>query len=149
MEKTIRLAEGKDLDKIQAFLGDLDKSGIEKGVEYYLIVEDNKGEIIGTSGIQTFEKIGLLRSLVLTNASAEEILYLLQQTIQLAKDKELERLYCMINNKNAIQLFTLLGFKEIVKAELPVVLKTSDVVKNISTVNNPIFMYYSIGNVDN
>ncbi|MGP7817032.1 GNAT family N-acetyltransferase [Niallia sp. 01092] len=150
MQKTIRQAQPNDLNKIRSFLQKtaIDRSGMEKWLEYYLLVEDVNGKIVGTIGIQPFKKLGLLRSLVLSNASAEEILYLLQQTIKMAKDKELETLYCMLNNKQAIQLFSLLGFNRIEKTALPHVLKKSNTVNNLSTVNNLEFMCYSLKNVD-
>ncbi|WP_445488889.1 GNAT family N-acetyltransferase [Niallia sp. 03133] len=150
MQKTIRQAQAKDLDQIQSFLRktELEMNELKKWLEYYLLVEDASGKLIGTIGIHPFDKIGLLRSLVLSNANAEEILYLLQQTIKMAKDKNLESLYCMINNQNAAQLFSLLGFDRIEKTELPKVLKTSNAVAKISTVNNLEFMYYSIRSVD-
>lgn len=150
MQKTIRQAQPNDLNKIQSFLQKtaIEMCGMEKLLEYYLLVEDVNGKIVGTIGIQPFEKLGLLRSLVLSNARAEEILYLLQQTIKLAKDKELEALYCMLNNKHAIQLFSLLGFKRLEKIALPNVLKKSNTVNNLSTVNNLEFMCYSLKNVD-
>lgn len=150
MQKSVRQAMQEDLEKIQTFLAKtaVDTEDIEKWLNYYLLVEDRNGDLIGTIGIEPFEKVGLLRSLVIANATAEDILYLLQQTIQLAKERQLESLYCMINNKSAIHLFSLLGFRTIRKEKMPEEIKTSKSVANIWTVNNLQYMYYHIENVN-
>lgn len=150
MQKLVRQATQKDLEKIKSFLSKtaVNTEDIEKWLNYYLLVEDKDGDLIGMIGIEPFEKVGLLRSLVIANATAEDILYLLQQTIQLAKDRQLESLYCMINNKSAIHLFSLLGFQTIRKEKMPEEIKKSKSVTNISTVNNLQYMYYHIGDVN-
>jgi len=150
MQKSVRQAAQGDLEKIKSFLSKtaVDTKDMEKWLSYYLLVEDKAGELIGTIGIEPFERVGLLRSLVISNATAEDILYLLQQTIQLAKERQLESLYCMINNKSAIHLFSLLGFQPIRKENMPEEIKKSKAVLNISTVNNLQYMHYYLGNVN-
>ena len=152
MEHTIRKANREDINKLQEFMGktEVRLHDLESWVDFCLVAEDaESGMLKGTIGIQPFMDSGLLRALVLKEGSAEEILFLLQQAIKLAKEKNLGMLYCVVNNKNASNLFYLLGFKEINVEDLPVDVRDSSTVKAAKAVNNSKIMYYSINHVDN
>lgn len=152
MERIIRQANIHDLNAITSFLTKtkLEVEGIENWLGNYLLVQDVNKEIIqGTVGIQPFGAIGLLRSFVLEQANGQDILFLVQQIIILAKEKEFESLYCMLQNKNAIQLFELLGFQPIEIQEVPTIIRKSNGVKKLETVNNLEFMHLPLKNVDN
>lgn len=152
MSYSIRQAKQEDVERIQVLLtkAGLDVEGMETSIDYFLVMEEELGgELTGVIGIEPIGHLGLLRSMVLQNAGAEEILFLLQQVIKLAKNKELNELYGMVNSKNAIQLFQLLGFKELERYNIPSVIEESKVVRNQAPVHNPVFMQYSLKNVDN
>ncbi|KAB7671840.1 hypothetical protein [Bacillus sp. B1-b2] len=151
MTYIIRQAQQVDLERIQSLLtkAGLDVEGIESFIDYFLLMEDEvRDDLEGVVGIEPIENVGLLRSMVLQNAGAEEILFLLQQVIKLAKTKELKELYGMVNSQNAIQLFQLLGFKEIDSNNIPRMVGESKAVRKQIPVNNPIFLQYSLENVD-
>ena len=151
MTYIIRQAEIVDLEKLSSFLSKagLETEGMQQSLDFFLLMEDEYSmELKGVVGIEPLEKIGLLRSMVLSQAKAEEILFLLQQVIKLAKAKEMDQLYCMVNNKNAIQMFHLLGFEEVKEEKIPRSLLESNAVKKLVPVNNPEFMCVSIKNVD-
>lgn len=152
MEHIVRTATNGDIEGLKSFLGrtEVELQDLENWMDFCLVAEDtNSGELMGTIGIQPFADTGLLRALVLKNGSAEDILYMLQQAIRLAKEQKLGMLYCVVNNKNARNLFYLLGFKEINVEDLPVDVRQSSTVKTAEVVNNSKIMYYSINNVDN
>ncbi|MDL0437415.1 MULTISPECIES: hypothetical protein [unclassified Niallia] len=152
MEHIVRKANREDLESLKDFMGttEVKLHDLESWIDFCLLASDaESGMLKGTIGIQPFADSGLLRALVLKEGSAEEILFLLQQAIKLAKEKNLGMLYCVVNNKNASNLFYLLGFKEINVEDLPVDVRESSTVNAMKVVNNSKIMYYSISNVDN
>ncbi|WP_370296511.1 GNAT family N-acetyltransferase [Rossellomorea marisflavi] len=115
MSKTIRQAVIADALPIIAFLkqADLSTEGVYGSIDRFLVVENEEGDIIGTLGIETRGKVGLLRSLVVTPSfSTEELFALFQESLKLAKDKEIERLYLITNRQASLRFFHLLGFSE-------------------------------------
>ena len=146
----IRQAETGDLETISAFLRKADATveGLEEWIDYFLLMETEIQELVGTIGIQPFEKAGLFRYMVLSKGAPEDILFLIQQALKLAKEKEMEAVYCMITNHHSIQLFRLLGFQEINKEDVPEVIKKSNGVKSVYTVDKSSFMYIPMNIVD-
>ncbi|HWJ80356.1 MAG TPA: hypothetical protein VNR61_20015 [Niallia sp.] len=151
MSLVIRPMEMIDLERAKVFLSraGLETEGIDESWNYFLLMEDKDlQELKGTVGIEPLGQIGLLRSMVLSQGRAEDILFLLQQVISLAKKKEMAELYCMVNNKNAVRLFHLLGFKEVKGEDIPTEVKESNYVKKLVPVNNLEFMRFVIEKVD-
>ncbi|MCB5236268.1 GNAT family N-acetyltransferase [Niallia circulans] len=147
----IRQAQTEDVEKINEFLtkAEVTVEGIEAWLNYFLLMEaDEDKNLIGTIGIEPFGKIGLLRSMVLSRGTVEDILFLIQQALKLAKDKDVDAIYCRVHNQHSIQLFQLLGFQEIEEVDIPEVLKESNVVKSVYTVDKSHFMYISMNIVD-
>jgi len=151
MSLVIRPMEMIDLERAKVFLSraGLETEGIDESWNYFLLMEDKDlQELKGTVGIEPLGQIGLLRSMVLSQGRAEDILFLLQQVISLAKKKEMAELYCMVNNKNAVRLIHLLGFKEVKGEDIPTEVKESNYVKKLVPVNNLEFMRFVIEKVD-
>lgn len=147
----IRQAETGDLEKIASFLNKAKVSvdGLEEWLEYFLLMEtENDQALIGTIGIEPFGKVGLLRSMVLSNGTVEDILFLIQQALKLAKEKDIDAIYCSVNNQHSIQFFQLLGFQKMDVDEIPQVLKESNAVKSVFTVDKSYFMYIPMNIVD-
>ncbi|WP_456277432.1 GNAT family N-acetyltransferase [Bacillus sp. AK128] len=118
----IRTAEPKDLGEMMSFLGQAQVStkGLAEQIDHFIVMEDLDGNLLGTLGIQRVEQEGLLRSLVISpKAEQTTILDMFQQILKLAKEKELKRLYLATNKIVSIEFFTLLGFKQKDKLELP------------------------------
>lgn len=142
MLKVIRQATSEDIHEVVAFLmkAGLSTEGIKHSIDCFLVVEDSENRLIGTLGIEVQEKIGLLRSLVVTSSfESEELFALFQEILKLAKEKELTRLYLISNRKASLAFFDLLGFKQETE---PVVdeLKHFIHAKKLSTVDNCITM---------
>ncbi|WP_400244042.1 GNAT family N-acetyltransferase [Niallia sp. JL1B1071] len=140
----IRQAETADVEKIADFLNkaEVTVEGLEEWLDYFLLMETEADQtLIGTIGIEPFEKVGLLRSMVLSKGTVEDILFLIQQALKLAKEKDMDAIYCGVNNHHSIQLFQLLGFQKIDMDDIPQVLKESNAVKSVFAVDKSHFMY--------
>ncbi|MBS4190078.1 hypothetical protein KHA94_07655 [Bacillus sp. FJAT-49705] len=146
MEAIIKCAGSEDLSRLELFLqkANLSTEGIQKSIDYFLIMENKMTEMKATIGIEPIGKIGLLRSLAITKGSSEKELFLLfEQILKLAKDKQLETLYLASNKKNSLEFFRLLGFVQ-ETSDLPAALHESEHVKHILTVDNSYFLKLSI-----
>jgi amino-acid N-acetyltransferase len=147
----IRQGETGDVEKIASFLNKagVTVEGLAEWLEYFLLMETEADQtLIGTIGIEPFGKVGLLRSMVLSNGTVEDILFLIQQALKLAKEKDMDAIYCSVNNQHSIQLFQLLGFQKIDGDEIPEVVKESNAVKSVFTVDKSHFMYIPMNIVD-
>ncbi|MER2058631.1 MAG: hypothetical protein ABTA16_07400 [Niallia sp.] len=147
----IRQGETGDVEKIASFLNKagVTVEGLAEWLEYFLLMEKVADQaLIGTIGIEPFGKVGLLRSMVLSDGTVEDILFLIQQALKLAKEKDMDAIYCSVNNQHSIQLFQLLGFQKIDVDEIPQILKESNAVKSVFTVDNSHFMYIPMNIVD-
>ena len=123
--------------------------GLEEWLDHFLLMESEAdGMLIGTIGMEPFGKVGLLRSMVLSEGTVEDILFLIQQALKLATEKDMDAVYCSVNNQHSIQLFQLLGFQRIDMDNMPQELKESNAVKSIFTVNKSHFMYIPMNIVD-
>lgn len=143
MEALVRCARMKDKDKLVAFLekANLGTEGVEAAIDYFLILEDEDERIQATIGIEPLGAYGLLRSLAMTQKLSEnDLLFLFEQMLKLAREKKFESLYLATNKRSALSLFSVLGFNREDKENLPKGLFASEHVKHIMNVDNSLFM---------
>ncbi|CAM3603695.1 GNAT family N-acetyltransferase [Cytobacillus oceanisediminis] len=143
----VRCAQLEDADRLTAFLeaANLSTDGIKDAIEYFLIMENESGDIKATLGIEPHGEVGLLRSLVMSASASEKDLFVLfEQILILARDRNLHSLYLASNKRNSLDFFRLLGFKQEETKQLPEVLFESDHVKHILTVDNSFFLKLSM-----
>lgn len=147
MQAQIRSAARKDLQRLKQFLvrAGLSIGGLsEETIEYFLMMEDEEGNLYGTLGIEKFGEKGLLRSLVITSGKVEEdLLLLFQQAFQYAREKQITQLFLATNKQNAIPFFQVMGFRVIDQRELPKDLVDSPHILSILTVDNSVFLKFS------
>lgn len=144
---TVRFANKQDIDKIIAYLkrANLGTEGVDQAIDYFLVMENEFGELAGTLGVEPVGDIGLLRSLAVSAALDEtDILLLFNKMLFHAKDKNLAKLYLATNNSGSQAFFELIGFKRIEKGHLPQQLLEISHVKTIFTVDNSLFMELSL-----
>ncbi|HJV16051.1 MAG TPA: GNAT family N-acetyltransferase [Bacillales bacterium] len=150
MEAVIRRASQNDLFILKEFLtkANLGTNGLtEEMVEYFLLLEDDEGELVGTLGIEPIDERGLLRSLAVASGQAEKDIWLLiEQALQLAKDRGIKELFLATNKTGALPLFELLGFQKVPEKALPQELFQSEHVRHILNVDNSLFLKYAIAN---
>lgn len=143
METIVRNAMVEDKERLILFLeaADLGTIGVEEGIDYFLLVENEAGAIQATIGIEPLGDVGLLRSLAMTEGMTEnDLLLIFEQMLALAREKQLRSLYLATNKPISIPFFAMLGFAKVDKEKLPEQLYQSGHVKNILIVDNSLFM---------
>jgi len=148
MQAHIRCANKEDLGTLREFLkkANLGVDGLtEESVEYFLMLEDEDGAIKGTLGMEVFKDCGLLRSLVVSPGQAEkDIVLLITQMMQLAKEKGMRSLFLATNKGVALPFFELLGFEMVDKDLLPAELYSLEHIRHVFNVDNSLFLKFSL-----
>ncbi len=148
MQAVIRCATKDDLNTLREFLtrANLGSDGLtEETVEYFLLLEDEDGAIKGTLGMEAFAECGLLRSLVVSPGQAEkDIVLLITQMMQLAKEKGMRSLFLATNKGVALPFFELLGFKMVGRDQLPVEFYSLEHILHVFNVDNSLFLKFSL-----
>jgi N-acetylglutamate synthase-like GNAT family acetyltransferase len=148
MQALIRCANKEDLGTLREFLkkANLGSDGLtEETVEYFLMLEDEDGGIKGTLGMEVFKDCGLLRSLVVSPGQAEkDIVLLITQMMQLAKEKGMRNLFLATNKGVALPFFELLGFEKVDRDLLPAELYSLDHIRHVFNVDNSLFLKFSL-----
>lgn len=148
VEMIVRCAQAGDKEKLISFLekANLGTAGVEESIDYFLLLEDEKGQVQATLGIEPLGEHGLLRSLAVTPKTGEnELLFIFEEMFKLAREKELKSLFLATNKHTSLSFFTVLGFEKEEKENLPQVLFNSDHVKHILNVDNSVFMVLKLG----
>ena len=148
MRALIRRANKQDLDGLREFLSraKLGTDGLtEETVDYFLLLENEYGTIIGSLGMEAFTEFGLLRSLVVSPGQAEkEIFILFDQMMQLAKEKGMKGLFLATNKSVALPFFEIMGFQRIDRAEIPSEFYQSKHIRHVLNVDNSLFLKFSL-----
>ncbi|SDN02002.1 GNAT family N-acetyltransferase [Bacillus sp. OK048] len=148
MQAVIRCANKDDLGALREFLtrANLGSDGLtEETVEYFLVLEDEDGAIKGTLGMEAFTECGLLRSLVVSPGQAEkDIVLLITQMMQVAKEKGMRSLFLATNKEVALPFFELLGFKKVGRDQLPVEFYSLEHILQVFNVDNSLFLKFSL-----
>ena len=148
MLEHIRIANENDINRLKDFLGqaNVNSDGVDLIVDNFILMEDLEQKLIATIGIERVNSDGLLRSLVISpKLEQSQILALFKGILALAKQKELKNLYLATNKQASVEFFTMLGFGQIGKDELPDHLKVSQHLQHVlGDVDNSIFMRSSL-----
>jgi N-acetylglutamate synthase-like GNAT family acetyltransferase len=141
-------ARKQDLERVQAFLSkaQLGTDGLtEETVDYFLLLEDEEGNIRGSLGMEAYKENGLLRSLVVSPGQAEkEIFVLFNQMLKLAQEKGITNLFLATNKSVALPFFEVLGFSRMERENLPKEFYGSEHIRHILNVDNSIFLKFSL-----
>lgn len=141
--QVIRVATHKDVEKVKSFLNEVGISteGVEKLIEYFIVIEDIDGNLKATLGIEPLNNIGILRSMVIHPAIKEEDLFtIFQHVYKLASNKKLSTLYLTTNKEKSIPLFRMAGFEKIERTHLPKEFGNSRYGKHLLSYQQAIFM---------
>ncbi|MGV3463816.1 MAG: GNAT family N-acetyltransferase [Heyndrickxia sp.] len=147
MVEMIRQAEVLDVDKIVAFLTDakLNCDGIQEMIDYFVLSEDEEGNITSVLGIEPVDSIGVLRSLAVRSTVKEDgLIQLFQHVYNLAKSKKLSTLMLITNKEAFIPLLQFMGFERITNESAPKELQYSPHVKQVGILDGVIFMKRAI-----
>jgi N-acetylglutamate synthase-like GNAT family acetyltransferase len=133
--KTLRSATKEDHWALQVFLrqANISTIGLEEKIENFIILEEENEGICGTIGIERFERVGLLRSLVIGPSVKQlQLLQMFEHTQLHARKQELEKLYLVTNKIDYIQFFELLNFHPQDIHNAPKTLSNSEYFKEIT-----------------
>lgn len=143
MQPNIRFANEQDLEKVTAYLkrANLATEGIAESIDYFLIMEDARRDILATLGIEHSGEAGLLRSLAMSAKLTEaDILLLFNKMFMLAREKSLSTVYLATNKPETVSFFQVLGFRLLESKTVPEPLARLKHAKHIFTVDNSLFM---------
>lgn len=118
----LKIAEGKDLEKLTAFVekAGISSEGFESLIDYFVIMENGDHEVVACIGVEPMNENGLLRSLVVSDKLKQAHILTLFQSIQtLAEQKGMKHLFLVTNKEASVQFLSLLGFEEIENASIP------------------------------
>ncbi|QQZ09223.1 GNAT family N-acetyltransferase [Heyndrickxia vini] len=141
--QVIRVGTHKDVEKVKSFLTKVGISteGVERIIEYFVVIEDIDGGLIATLGIEPLDNIGILRSMVIHPSIKEEDLFtIFQHVYNLASNKKLSTLYLTTNKEKSLPLFRMAGFERIEKTHLPKEFEHSLYGKHLLSHQQAIFM---------
>ncbi|WP_163099552.1 GNAT family N-acetyltransferase [Peribacillus alkalitolerans] len=107
----------------------------------YFLLEDVEKKIIATIGIERFGEIGLLRSFVFSPGfTPNKIPAFLQQTLLIAHQNGISRLFLASHHSNSRALFQAIGFESFEKDQLPEDILSSTHVASLNDHENIFFM---------
>ncbi|MCA1032115.1 hypothetical protein LCL95_13850 [Bacillus timonensis] len=143
MEKNMRVASISDIEVLKEFLGQagVSNEGLEAIVDHFVLIENDKGQLMGTVGLERIEQDGLLRSLVISPAVDQTMLLaLFKSVLELAKQKEMKRVFLATNKKASVDFFALLGFNAVEREEIPMHIEESKHVSKLLQMDQSLFM---------
>jgi N-acetylglutamate synthase-like GNAT family acetyltransferase len=139
----VRRAEQSDIAKLYLFLdkAGISTKGVGENIDYFVLLEDQGGNLAGTLGIEPINSFGLLRSLVVTSEVKEEdVLILFQHVYKFSIEKELSTLYLVTNKEKSIPLLNWVGFQQIPRGKLPSEFDKSAVGRELKQLEHAIYM---------
>ena len=138
---TYRNAVDIELSPICSLLeeGNLPTSDIKEGMQEFIVAEDGK-RLVGNIGLETYDDVGLLRSMVVSNdyRNAGIASQLIELLIDRARQKGLKVLYLVTNTAEVY--FLKKGFEKITRAEVDKKLLSSTEFNGLCPVSSVIMM---------
>jgi amino-acid N-acetyltransferase len=127
MSAVIRAARPEELTKILQLLeqSELPGAGVQEHLSNFLVVEDGH-DLVGTAGLEIYERVGLLRSVAVKPDIRSRGLgaRLVEAVLNLARKKDLEVVYLL--TVTADKYFPKFGFETISRDELDPRLSASE-----------------------
>lgn len=136
----VRRGEEKDYKAIQTFIAQSEAEFNKESL--FIVVENEKKELVGVVGILIVDKIGLLRSFVFSSSFPNEKLPIfLERILVVASENQCESLYLVTNKKQSVPFFQAFAFSIIEQEEVPVELKLSTGLSQLFQKDNSIIMW--------
>lgn len=140
---TVRQGDKVDFPIIKRFIEQSEAAYDEGSV--FILVENEKKEILCVVGLQVKEQIGFLRSFVFSPAfPAEKLSVFFEKVLSVAGEGGCRSLFLASNKRQTITFFEAFGFMEIDQDNLPEKLKLSTAYQTISCQNNVFFMWKTV-----
>ncbi|MBM7704068.1 GNAT family N-acetyltransferase [Metabacillus iocasae] len=145
MNERIQLATMNDVSRVNHFLqkADVSVEDLECHIEHFVIMENDKKELLATVGFQKEGASGLLRSLVIVpSLTQEKILMLFKSVVSLAKENGIDQLFLVTNKEASLSFFELLHFQIVSKESIPIGLQEQSNLLNTHNVDKLYVMCY-------
>jgi amino-acid N-acetyltransferase len=127
MSVTIRKAKVEELSKMLQLLerAELPGDGVAEHLSNFLVAED-ENDLVGTAGLEVYERVGLLRSLAVNPGIRGKGLgaRLVESILALAREQDLETVYLLTTTADTY--FPKFGFEKISRDELDPSLSASE-----------------------
>ncbi|MFY4775255.1 hypothetical protein [Metabacillus sp. RGM 3146] len=110
----LRMAEMKDLNKLKAFMekAGVITAGVDETVDCFMIMEDDKEDIVASLGLERFQEDGLLRALVVSEKLDQaHILSLFKSAGALGKKLAVTKLFLITNKQSSMDFLRFAGFE--------------------------------------
>jgi amino-acid N-acetyltransferase len=129
---TIRKARAGELSKMLTLIehAELPAAGVQDHLSHFLVAEDENG-LLGTVGLEVYERVGLLRSLAVNSNIRRKGLgaRLVESVLDLAREKKLEAVYLLTTT--AAGYFPRFGFESISRGEVDPRLNASEELRGV------------------
>ena len=127
MSVIIRNAKAEELSKVLQLIerAELPDAGVQDHLSTFLVAEDEDG-LLGTAGLEVYERVGLLRSVAVDTDIRGKGLgaRLVESILELAREKDLEAVYLLTTT--ADKYFPKFGFETIRREEIDPRLNSSE-----------------------
>ena len=134
--------QGKTVDKpfIKRFIEQSEASYDKDSV--FILVENEKKEILSVIGLHKDEQIGFLRSFVFSPTfPVDKLPTFFERVLMVVKEEGCQSLFLASNKKQTISFFELFGFKEIKRADIPEKLKLSTGFSETNDLDKVFYMW--------
>ncbi|WP_042351054.1 GNAT family N-acetyltransferase [Bacillus massiliigorillae] len=140
---TVRRGEESDSKAIEQFIKRSDALYEEDSL--FIVVEDERNEIVGVVGIVMIENVGWLRSFVFSpNFPSERLPIFLERILVIAKEQSCSNVYLATNQPSSIPLFQTFGFSVRSLEEIPENLKLSTAVLPLLQKKDVVYMWKTL-----
>ncbi|MEH6944814.1 GNAT family N-acetyltransferase [Bacillus sp. JJ722] len=140
---TVRRGEVSDSKKIEQFIKRSDALYDEDSL--FILVEDERNEIVGVVGIVMIENIGWLRSFVFSpRFPSGRLPVFLERILVIASEHNCSIVYLATNQPNSIPFFQTFGFSIISCEEIPENLKLSTAVSSLLQKKDVKYMWKTL-----
>jgi len=147
MPETIRHATKQDIQLIEQFLqrAVVGKTNVKEAIDRFIIMENDRGELLATISFQPCGEDALLRSLVMSSdATQQGIIHLFSAMVEFIHSKNMRDIYLVTSTGSAIPFFKLFHFAEVESSDVAVDIKEKIKVEGSSTGDIFYYMKYSV-----
>lgn len=136
------ISKERDVEQVQQFTN---KAGLEAEAAdiqagKFVLLKDEKGDLLGLIGLEMCGEYGLLRSFAFLPESQAQVPALFETILAIAKESGAKQVFLASNKFQAVSFFEALQFEKWGIKQLPDRLLKSPLVEKVCTMNEVYFM---------
>lgn len=140
---TVRRGENSDLKRIEQFIQRSEAFYDEDSL--FVLVENERSEIVGVVGISMIENSGWLRSFVFSpQFPSERLPIFLERILVIASEHNCSSVYLATNQPSSIPFFQAFGFSIIAFHDIAENMKLSTIVEPLLQKKNIVYMWKTL-----